>query len=96
MVEAPNHIWELEKKYYYVRNRKNKFKLKVIECLNGISWNRNITIKSKFNIYETLIKRTFFYGSETLRLVRYEFIDQNRNLILERKTIVKIRETVEK
>ncbi|XP_044760299.1 uncharacterized protein LOC123317755 [Coccinella septempunctata] len=41
---------------------------KAISCLNGILWNKNITKRRKFNIYETLVKSSLLYGSENWRL----------------------------
>lgn len=41
---------------------------KVIGCLNGILWNNNITRRRKLNIYNTIIKSSLLYGSETWRL----------------------------
>ncbi|XP_045464765.1 uncharacterized protein LOC123674005 [Harmonia axyridis] len=41
---------------------------KVIGCLNGILWSKNITRSRKFNIYNTMIKSQLTYGSETWRL----------------------------
>lgn len=41
---------------------------KVIGCLNGILWSKEITKKRKYNIYETMIKSTLLYGAETWRV----------------------------
>lgn len=41
---------------------------KAIKCLNGILWNKNISKKRKFNIYEAIIKSILTYGAETWRL----------------------------
>ncbi|PSN48159.1 hypothetical protein C0J52_08725 [Blattella germanica] len=36
-----------------------------ISKLNNILWDRDITIKTKTNIYNTIVKSTITYGSET-------------------------------
>lgn len=41
---------------------------KIIGCLNGILWNKHITKNRKYNIYNTIIKSTLLYGSETWRM----------------------------
>jgi hypothetical protein len=41
---------------------------KCIECLNGILWSKDIRKERKLNIYNSLIKSSLLYGSETRRL----------------------------
>lgn len=41
---------------------------RIIGCLNGIFWSKEIGKHRKYNIYETLIKSSLLYGSETWRI----------------------------
>ena len=41
---------------------------KSIACLNGILWSQDIRKERNLNIYNTLIKSSLLYGSETWRL----------------------------
>jgi len=41
---------------------------KSIACLNGILWSKDIRKERNLNIYNTLIKSSLLYGSETWRL----------------------------
>lgn len=41
---------------------------KAISIINGILWNKNITKKIKDSIYETLVKSSLLFGSETWRV----------------------------
>jgi len=41
---------------------------KCIACLNGILWSEDIRKERILNIYNTLIKNSLLYGSETWRL----------------------------
>jgi len=41
---------------------------RIIGCLNGILWNKSITKKRKFNVYEIMINSIMLYGCETWRL----------------------------
>lgn len=41
---------------------------KWIGCLNGILWNKHITKRRKYNIYNAIIKSSLLYGSETWRI----------------------------
>ena len=41
---------------------------KCIACLNGILWSKDMRKERKLNIYNSLIKSSLLYGSETWRL----------------------------
>jgi hypothetical protein len=40
-----------------------------INCLNGILWSKDIRKERNLNIYNSLIKSSLLYGSETWRLI---------------------------
>ncbi|XP_044745272.1 uncharacterized protein LOC123307119 [Coccinella septempunctata] len=66
---------------------------KARSCLNGILWNKNISKRRKFNIYETLVKSSLLYGSENWRLTdkykrRLEAVEMDairRSLMISRR-----------
>lgn len=41
---------------------------RIIQCLNGILWSTEIGKQRKIRIYESMIKSTLIYGSETWKL----------------------------
>jgi hypothetical protein len=49
---------------------------KCIACLNGILWSKDIRKERKLNVYNTLIKSSLLYGSETWRLT-----ENNKRLV---------------
>ncbi|PSN57812.1 hypothetical protein C0J52_04368, partial [Blattella germanica] len=76
-----------------INGRINKRRM-AISKLNNILWDRDITIKTKTNIYNTVVKSTIIYRSETwhLKSARAHKISRRekiRNTVLREKMKVK-------
>jgi hypothetical protein len=63
-----NTIVELVRIIFKVYELKSNTSKQMGACLNGILWSKGIRKKRKLNIYNSLIKSSLLYGSETWRL----------------------------